>query len=395
MTTLIDNRTARRSFMWLQGLCDPPHRKQTREDLYALIERLGFVQVDSINTVARAHHMILFSRNATYREKNLKRLVETDRLLFENWTHDASIIPSKFFPHWRHRFLRQEKRLQERWHRWQRDPFLHECDGILERIGREGALMTRDFGGDKPSTGWWDWHPSKTAMEYLWRTGHLAISRREGFQKVYDLVERAIPEEHLTRTVDHDEFVDWACRSALVRLGFATRGEIAAFWDLLRPAEVSDWIEAHVDELENVLVETTDGSKPRPSLRLREHPHDLEDPPEPPSRLRVLSPFDPVLRDRARAERLFGFSYRIEVFVPEPKRIWGYYVFPILRGDRIVGRIDMKAERARDVLAVRKFWPEKGVRVSKALLDALEGELDRVAKFAGVSSVTFAEGWIS
>jgi uncharacterized protein len=393
MTAIIDNKTARRSFLALQGLSGSPNRGQTKSDLFEAIRSLGFVQVDSINTVMRAHHQILFSRNATYREKHLKSLIEKDAHLFENWTHDASIIPAELFPYWRHRFAREETRLQKRWEAWQRALFLHECDGVLERIAKEGPVMTRDFEGDKPSTGWSDWHPSKTALEYLWRTGKLAIARRDGFQKVYDLAERVVPDCHHAAEVGHHEFVDWACRSALLRLGFATRGEIAAFWALLSPAEVSEWIANHEDELESVLIETADGSRPRPSHRLIEHPATLEEPPDPPGRIRVLSPFDPVLRDRARAERLFNFRYRIEAFVPEPKREYGYYVFPILRGDRVIGRIDMKAERNRGVLAVRKFWPEKGVRMSQALFDGLDGELQRIAKFSGVESVEYADGW--
>ena len=394
MTVIIDNKTARRAFLALQGLSAPPYKGQAKDGLLETIRALGFVQVDSINTVARAHHQILFSRNATYREKHLKALVEKDAALFENWTHDASIIPSELFAYWRHRFAREEARLQARYEAWQGSPFLHECDGILERIAKEGPVMTRDFGGDKPSTGWWDWHPSKTALEYLWRTGRLAIARRDGFQKVYDLAERVIPDVHHGRQVAHHEFVDWACRSALQRLGFATRGEIAAFWDLLKPDEVAAWIAEHEDELEPVLVESADGSKPRAVLRFKDYSALLDDPPEPPGRVRVLSPFDPALRDRARAERLFGFHYRIEIFVPEEKRIYGYYVFPILRSDRIVGRIDMKADRNADVLAVRRFWPEKGVRLSKAFLTELEAELDRIRKFAGVTGVEYAADWL-
>jgi uncharacterized protein YcaQ len=393
MTRTIDNTIARRSLLALQGLSDPPQRRQSKTDLFDLIERLGFVQVDSINTVARAHHMILFSRNATYRPTHFRQLIERDRLLFENWTHDAAIIPSAFFPYWKHFFTRQEAKLQERWKRWRRDPFLHECDSILDRIASNGPVMCRDFIGDKSSTGWWDWHPSKTALEYLWRTGKLAICKREGFQKVYDLAERAIPPADHIAEVSHDDFVDWACRGALRRLGFATRGEIAAFFDLLSPMEVEDWISDHEDELEKVLVEAANGSRPRASYRLINDVVDLENPPNPPARVRVLSPFDPVLRDRARAERLFNFRYRIEVFVPEAKREYGYYVFPVLRGDRIVGRIDMKAERGQGVLAVRKFWPEKGVRKSAALDNGLEAELDRIARFAGVEKVEYADRW--
>jgi uncharacterized protein YcaQ len=394
MTIPVSNRAVRRTFLHLQGLSDPPGRALTRTGLHDLIHDLGFIQVDSINTVERAHHHILFARHQTYRQKHLAHLVEKERMLFENWTHDASIIPSAFFPYWRHRFEREKARLHKRWEKW-RDPAYHkELDAVLERVARDGPVLARDFEGrEKPSTGWWDWHPSKTALEYLWRTGELAIARREGFQKVYDLTERVVPESHRLKSVEHEVFVDWACRSALKRLGFATRGEIAAFWALLGPAEVDEWISVHRKELERIEIETVDG-RPRPAVALPEALATLDAVPEPSDRVRVLSPFDPVLRDRARAERLFGFSYRIEVFVPEEKRQYGYYVFPVLRGDRLVGRIDMKADRAGDALVVRRFWPERGVRISKVFLQKLEAELDRMRRFAGVASVSYEDEWL-
>lgn len=391
----VSNRQARWTFLQLQGLSRAPGRALGCEGLHDLIHDLGFVQVDSINTVERAHHHILFARQQTYRHTHLKRLVEHDRHLFENWTHDAAIIPSAFFPYWRHRFEREKARLHMRWEKWRDPAYRKEVDTVLERIARDGPLLARDFEGrEKPSTGWWDWHPSKTALEYLWRTGELAIARREGFQKVYDLTERVVPHTHRAGAVEHDAFVDWTCRSALARLGFATRGEIAAFWALISPAEVEDWIKAHTDELVPVEIGTADGGRTRPAWALPGIETLIAEAPEPPGRLRVLSPFDPALRDRARAERLFGFSYRIEVFVPEAKRQYGYYVFPVLRGDRLVGRIDMKAERSADALVVRRFWPERGVRVSKTLLATLEAELERMRRFAGVSTVSFQNAWL-
>ena len=395
MSIHLSNRAARHVFLSRQGLSDRPSRSLKLAGLRDLIEDLGFVQVDSINTVERAHHHILFARHQTYRQASLKRLVERERALFENWTHDASIIPSAFFPYWRHRFEREKERLHKRWEKWRDPAYRAEVDGVLDRIARDGPVLARDFEGrEKPSTGWWDWHPSKTALEYLWRTGELAIARRDGFQKVYDLTERVVPDLHRQTEVEHADFVDWACRSALSRLGFATRGEIAAFWALLSPAEVDGWIVCHRRELVPVIVDGADG-KPRTSWALAAEAETLAEVPEPPQRLRILSPFDPALRDRARAERLFGFNYRIEVFVPEAKRQYGYYVFPVLRGERLVGRIDMKADRAADALVVRRFWPEKGVRLSRALVGALEGELDRMRRFSGVSSITIADGWLA
>jgi uncharacterized protein len=395
MTIRIPNQLARRHFIARQRLAVPPRKALSRAQLRDTVHDLGFVQVDSIGTVERAHHHILHSRNQTYRQRDLHKLIETDRLLFENWTHDASIIPSEFFPYWRHRFAREKARLETRWWKERLEAGRAEMGRVIDRIAREGPLRARDFEArEKPSTGWWDWHPSKAALEFLWRTGDLAICRRDSFQKVYDLTERVIPAEDFARRVDHDEFVDWACRSALRRLGFATRGEIASFWDLLSPAEVEDWLTANRADLLPLEIDTFDGGRSRASFALASAFDPEIPPPEPPARVRILSPFDPLLRDRKRAERLFGFDYRIEIFVPEKKRRYGYYVFPVMRGEAMIGRLDAKAEREANRLFVRAFWPEKGVRVSGALVRALEAELERMRRFAGVGSVAFADDWL-
>ncbi|MBP0439063.1 winged helix-turn-helix domain-containing protein [Tianweitania sediminis] len=395
MSHVIPNAVARRLLIHEQALSDPPHRAQSLPELGDVITRLGYVQVDSIAIVERAHHQILFARNKTYKQPQLHRLIERERALFEHWTHDASVIPVAFYPYWKHRFAREKLRLAERWPTYFGNDFAHSADAILERIRRDGPVMARDFEArDKPSTGWWDWHPSKAALEYLWRTGELQIARREGFQKVYDLTERVIAAQYRDQTVDHDAFVDWACTAALTRLGFGTRGQIAAFFALLKPAEVEQWIAAKHHRLVVVQVESSDGSKPRAAYAFPEIIETLDALPEPPARVRVLSPFDPLLRDRARAERVFDFHYRIEVFVPEAKRKFGYYVFPVMRGDRIIGRIDMKADRPNNVMSVRRFWPERGCRLSKAVISGLEAEIERLRRFTGVERTAFASDWL-
>lgn len=395
MPVPVSNRSARRFLIERAGLSGSPPRAADRAGLYAAIERLGFVQLDSINAVERAHHHILHARSRGYRAGHLSRLVEKERLLFEHWTHDAAVLPSAFFPYWRHRFEREEVRLPTRWDgRFGGDSFAAECAGVLDRIARDGPVLARDFEGDKPRTGWWDWHPSKTALEFLWHTGELAIARREGFQKVYDLAERVIPPQHFSRQVGHDEFVDWACRSALQRLGFATRGEIAAFWGLVAPDVAGRWLARNAGELEALEIAAADGGKPVAAHAFAGTHAAIAATPAPPARLRILNPFDPLLHDRKRAERIFGFHFRIEVFVPEAKRKYGYYVFPVLRGETLVGRIDMRAERAGDRLAVRAFWPEAGVRRSAALTRGLESEIDRIRRFAGLSGVAFEADWL-
>ncbi len=396
---VIDNRSARRLFLARQGLAFPPHRKLTDAGLLDLIEHLGYVQLDSIQTVERAHHMILFARNQTYRHKQLTRLHERDATLFENWTHDAAIIPTRFFPHWKLRFAREEARLRERYRNWRSGDFESELESVLRHVTDNGRVLARELGNDdaanpKTNGGWWDWHPSKTALEYLWRCGHLAVAARDGFQKVYDLTERTLPRAQLEAEFPEAETVDWACRAALQRLGVATSGEIAAFWDLVTPAEAKAWCQARQGgELEEVRVESAEGGKPRAAFCFAG-----EDPcaglPEPPKRLRVLSPFDPLIRDRKRTERLFGFHYRIEVFVPAAKRRYGYYVFPLLEGERLVGRIDMKHERERGELRVKGLWLEPKVKLSAARRDRLEAELERQRRFTGAERVVFEKRWV-
>jgi uncharacterized protein YcaQ len=389
---IISNAQARGHLLASCELSGPVNRRLSDRDLLALVERLGFVQVDSINTLARAHHHILFSRNQTYRPDQLTRLIETDASLFENWTHDASIIPSRCYPYWRHRFARERPRLAERWQKWGRAGFEDFLNGVVERIRQEGPLMARDFGKEakKASGGWWNWHPEKTALEFLWRTGQLAISRREGFQKVYDLTERVLPQRCLGEQVSHETFVDWKCRGALERLAFATPGEIAGFWGAITPAEAATWCRERLGgDIVQVEVESADGSRPRPAFALSGTLEKSSDLAAPPSRIRALSPFDPLIRDRARTKRTFNFEYRIEVFVPAAKRRYGYYVFPLLEGDRFIGRIDMKNNRDAGKLEVGGLWLEPNIRLTRGRRRALEAELERIGKFVGASTNDF------
>lgn len=392
----LDNRPARHLFLDRHALIEPPTGSAGTGEMQALIERLGFVQVDSVQTVARAHHMILWSRRQRYRPATLARLLERDRSIFENWTHDAAVIPTRYFPYWHEKFHRSRKRMEERWPKWQGNTFMGECDEVLDRIARHGPLSASEAGGGKSGSGggWWEWHPAKAALEYLWRSGRLAIAKREGFRKFYDLTEKVIPEP-LRAAAENGVTLKWACSAAIDRLGFATHGEIAAFWDVFSPAEVRDWClsEIAAGRLIEGRFMGADGRLWRSYARpdIMEAAARTSEPPS--TRIRILSPFDPVLRDRKRAERLFGFRYRIEIFVPEPKRTYGYYVFPVMEGARLIGRIDAKALRERDCLSVRAFWPEAGIAMGKARIARLEAELERLARFSGCATVEFADGW--
>jgi len=394
---ILPNLLARRLFLHRHALIEAPTGPAMGDDLAALIRRIGFVQVDSIATVERAHHMILFSRRQTYRPTALKSLLEGERRLWEHWTHDASILPVETFPYWKHRFERDADRLRANWQRWFRDGYEAQFDTILNRIAAYGPVTSSDVGEGEARAkgGWWDWHPSKTALEWLWRTGQLAITRRDGFQKVYDLTERVIPADILRQEVAFADKLDWACRSALEHLGFASASEVQAYWNALPLDAVKAWCVDAVTrgEIIEIGIEGADGTLRKAFAR----PDALEAATavfEPTSRIRVLSPFDPALRDRKRAEFLFGFHYRIEVFVPEAKRRWGYYVFPLLEGDRLIGRLDAKAFRAEGALRVAAFWPEAGVRLTRARMERLDAELNRLARFAACDRVDYTEGWL-
>ena len=384
--------------MGAQGLLEDPARAATHATLGRLVERMGFVQLDSINVVERAHHLTLASRLDGYKHEHLSRLLERDRRLFEHWTHDASAVPTKWFAHWKPRFEWERERILNSsswWRERMGDGHASVLRHVRRRIEREGPLRSQDFEHERRggAAGWWEWKPQKAALEFLWRTGELTVVRRESFQKVYDLTERVLPEHHAAPRPTEDEHVEWACSTALERLVVATPKELAEFWDAIDIESARAWCEeaASAGRITHVLVESADGMKPRAAYALNEWRSRLSKLPAPPARTRLLSPFDPVLRDRARAKRLFGFDYRFEAFVPGPKRVYGYYVLPVLEGDRLTARLDPKFERREGSLNVRRVYWEPGVRVTRQRRRELERAVARLANFIGAERFTLPE----
>ena len=377
----ITNRQARHLWLASQGLGAAP---TGRLDLPAIIHDLGFVQLDSIQIVARAHHHILWSRNQNYREPMLDRLMARDRGIFEHFTHDASVIPMEFLPMWNRQFDRM-RTVMDRAGWFKGLPDAAGRAEIKARIAAEGALSTQAF--DTKIEGnrqMWSRPPHKLALDYMWYGGELATCHRVNFTKFYDLSERVFPEELRQTRLNDAEQVNWLCHAALDRMGFGSLGEVQRFWDAVARDEVRGWADAA--GLVPVEIEAADGGWSGAVA-----PADIEarltrlGPPT--TRLRILNPFDPVIRDRTRLARLFGFDYRVEMFVPAAKRIWGYYVFPILEGDRFVGRIEIKADRKASTLNVLNFWSEPGVKWSAARHRKLEAELVRLARFVGVTQI--------
>lgn len=389
---LIHAAAARRLFMVAQGLLDDPARRATKASLVKLIRRMGFVQMDSINVVERAHHLTLHTRLDGFKQQQFTLALETDRSLFEHWTHDASAIPVEWFPHWKLRFRKDKAHIQgNAW--WQ-----HHFRGVegnqvvaqvLERITREGPLKSADFEHPEKRGPWWGWKPQKAALDFLWRTGALAIVKRVHFHKVYDLTERVLPDQHFAVEPDEETHIHWACAAALERLGVATPKELADFWAVVEVAQARAWCEREsaAGRILPVTITGAEGFKPRPAFVAADWETRMHQLPEAPERTRLLCPFDPVLRDRARALRLFGFDYRFEAFVPPAKRAYGYFVLPILEGEKIVGRLDPKFHRDRDLLEIRGLWWEPSVKATRARKRALESALERLAGFIGAAGI--------
>jgi uncharacterized protein YcaQ len=382
--TRIPVETVRRLLLGGQGLSEDPSGV---DDLRALILRLGFVQVDTINVVEKAQHLTLATRMDGYRPAMLRALVEEERGLFEHWTHDASLIPVEFFPLWRHRFERYAKKVDRS--AWWRASLGEDGDAVIahveQRIRAEGPLASGDFEGGGASAGWWSWKPQKSALEYLWRRGTLAVAHRRGFQKVYDLTERVLPEAVRKPAPSRKALIEWACGGALERLGVATPSEIAAYWNMVEGEQARAWCAAAAKEgrIAAVRAEDVDGNA-RPAFAVANW---SERAAEPPAAVRLLCPFDPLIRDRKRLERFFGFHYRFEAFVPPPQREFGYYVMPVLEGDRFVARVDLKNHRRESTLEVRGLWWERGVRVGVRRRRALQEALERMARFLGAARV--------
>jgi len=296
--------------------------------LEGLIRQLGYVQLDSINVVERAHHLILGCRLAGYDPAQFEDLLDRRRL-FEHWTHDAAAIPVEYYPHWKLRFPRSRARILAS--PWWRERVGEQAETllaqVLERVRAEGPLRSADFEHPRPggAPGWWGWKPQKAALECLWHTGELAVAGRVHFHKTYDLPERVFPEVHALPAPDPAAHLEWACASALERLGAATPGELAAFWDAVEPQEAARWCAQALaaGRIEPVAAEAVDGTA-RPCFAAAGWRERLAALPEPQDRMLILCPFDPILRDRARALRLFGFDFRFEGFVPEAKRQYGY-----------------------------------------------------------------------
>jgi uncharacterized protein YcaQ len=350
-------------------------RRAGEDEIDGEIRRLQAVQLDSIATVARAHRLTLSSRMGAYDEAVVSKLLASGRV-FEYWAHEACLVSIDDYVLFKRRMA--ELRDVHWWGHERTDPETEKL--VVDRIREEGPLPSRAFEGRNDPGSMWGWKPAKRALEHLFAAGELTVSGRQGFQRLYDLPERVIPRAYLDApTPSEDEFRrGYALRAvqgrgALPEAGIAEHCRFKGGVGGVRP---------HVDRLvtDGLVrrVEVEDGGPPVVV------PADAELDGAPRGAV-LLSPFDNLMWDRPFVERLFGFAHLIEVYKPEPDRVYGYYVLPLLLGDRLVGRADLRAERRERVLRVKKFTREPGVR--RSLDEPLGKALARLARNLGLDEV--------
>jgi uncharacterized protein YcaQ len=327
-------------------------RRAGEAEVEAAIRRLTAVQLDSISTVDRAHRLTITARVGAYPTGTVPQLLRDGRV-FEYWAHEASLLPIELWPHFRH-----VMNGNGHWGIYDRALSEHGdlVEPILARIRDEGPLASRDFEG-QGSGGMWGWKPAKMVLEALWDRGVLAIAGRRSFQRSYDLAERVIPRQWLEAPVPSEEesLRAWALLAVRAH-GALTETAIREHWRLKGGrARLQPQLDALVADERLDEVQVDDGGTPFYVLPGTE----LDGEPAPPV---LVCPFDNLVWDRPLLERLFGFKHVIEVYKREHERQYGYYVLPLLAGDRFLGRADVKADRADGVLRIRRFTPEPKAR---------------------------------
>lgn len=386
MAIHLSQNEARTLLLAAQGLQASPTQPATKTDVLATIRRMGALQIDTIHVVARSPYLVLWSRLGAYESRWLDELL-AEGALFEYWSHAACFLPIEDYPLYRHRMIERndEASRAATWLAAHRA----EVEQVLGLIQANGPVRSSDFERTDGQKGtWWNWKIEKQVLEHLHTAGELMIASRHNFQRIYDLRERVLPQWDDAQTPPLAEVRRTLVLKAVRALGVAPARWVADYFrtlrrdtdalpealaadGLLQRATVEDWTEPAYIHPENLaLVESIKAGKLHPT------------------RTTLLSPFDPIVWDRARALALFNFDYRIECYTPGPKRRYGYFTLPILHHDRLVGRLDAKAHRAQGRFEVKALHLEPDVIVTDELIADLAATLRACATWHKTSEVT-------
>jgi len=374
-----------------QGFDTPrPASNATQRHVNSLISRLGVIQIDSVNVLVRSQELPLFSRLGNHDRNAIPKATESQKI-FEYWGHEAAHLPVEIHPLFRWKM--EAARLGKARH-WGLSSFYDDNKAFVKRMlkhvetngpttARELSTRTEKRGADKKT--WWDWDESKTALEYLFLTGQL-MSRGRGtdFARIYDTPERVLPQQVLDAPTptEHDARKQLLVRSAIAQ-GVANAADLADYYRQ-KPAAVKPLIAELVEEDELRAVAVDGWAEKAFVHRSAKLPKQLH-------ATALLSPFDSLVWCRPRNERLFDFHYRIEIYTPKEKRKFGYYVLPFMMDGQMVGRVDLKAERANSKLLVHGVHTEKGVKRA-TINDALDNELRAMASWLGLDKVAKSRG---
>jgi uncharacterized protein YcaQ len=376
---------ARALLLAAQGLMDCPAKSAQKENVLSAIRRMGLLQIDTISVVARSPYLVLWSRLGAYEPCWLDELL-AEGALFEYWAHAVCFLPIEHYGVYRRSmleyaagdgFLRKE------------DPKEAEAlDQVLAHIREHGAARSAHFTHpDRKAGAWWNWKPEKVALEHLYFGGRLMIARREGFQRVYDLQERVLPDWDDVQTPTREAGSRELALLAVKALGVATAPWVVTYFkSYLHKKGGGAYIAALLKELacegHLVRVEVEDWRTPA-----YVHPDHLPLAAQAaegallPMRTTFLSPFDPVVSNRARARTLFGFDYLIETYTPAPKRVYGYFSLPILHRNALIGRLDAKAHRKQGLFEVKAIHLEKNVPLTEEIVKDVAAALRECAEW--------------
>ncbi|HVJ02960.1 MAG TPA: crosslink repair DNA glycosylase YcaQ family protein [Sphingomonas sp.] len=387
MTIALSLKDARRIALAAQGFGHRRPERPSAVHLRRTLDRLGLFQIDSVNVLTRAHYLPAFSRLGSYD----RALLEGDawgprrkRRAFEYWAHEASLLPLDLHPLLRWRMARAERgEIGYQGLRRFAAERRAEAQAVLERIAAEGPMAASDFENGSSRSGWWDWSHTKHALEWLFWSGRITTAtRRASFARVYDLPERVLPGAILDLPTPDAPGAQRALIERSARaLGVATAADLRDYFRL-KPEEADHAIAAGAEE-GNLVPVRVEGWKQKAWM------HRDARAPRQVRAASLLAPFDPLVWERSRAERLFGFRYRIEIYVPPGKRTHGYYVLPFLLDEALVARVDLKADRQAGVLLARRVTLEPGAPADT--MDRLAVELDRLAQWLGLDAVRTGE----
>ena len=364
---------ARQLILKCQGL------RQSQATTLEIIQQLGFVQLDTLSVSERTHHHVLYSRNPEYQQAELHTLLAEDRSIFEYWSHAAAYLPIEAY---RFSLFRKSMYGGQKTYRPNPDPKVMKY--VLDHIRDNGPTKSQDLKPGSTEKGWWgDVKPTKVALEELFQQGHIMVSERKGFQKVYDLTARVLPED-IDLTVPTAEEM---CRHLLLT-GIRAQGVIAAkeAYYLRKGLNktMGKVIQEMVEDAAIVPLQIEGIETPYYTLPalLAIEPTIPQEP-----QVQILSPFDNLIIQRNRALQFFDYEYKLECYTPEKKRRWGYFTLSILYGDRFVARFDPKADRKTGIFHVKKWWLEPGFEPTEAFMHAFKTQLKAFAKFCGCTKV--------